>query len=652
MSLHKFFTEAVKKYNFDIPPKAKTDINEAYGMEKSTRNNILPSIFSGEYGGVRVPSALKDTSKVPFWGAKYATYPFVAIEGYSETPTQFGSVKGREHSFINDKLGRISTNDSVKNILRRQISSNPNAIPGGGTILFPDFPISVAGSRANSRDINKAGPTSLSVLTSKNTSDTYRQGIYPLNVQQALSIDDNGKLYPNDKKDGGIVLVPYGHGRGIVSDSSKPMCMISPLRREDLISVAGLDNPKKFCDDLTGTGGGVGGLLLIAIRNGRLGDGIANNANPTYGDLAQFLSFIGMKDTSEAAVSAMIPQIRNLIINACKTKDGQLKIVDKLIIPYLLKSNFDSTYCLRPVPSDVLEKHSNDVAVYQALLGEGSFEDTLKQIYSDEDYFDFDDENTGEESDSEIGESISVSESSEDTPNVNNESLAANLMVAIRRFIQYPMNTTISFSPKTTVLGSTRENGDVITSHEGLKKTFIRFITSDGIEETDENFLKGGFSNGEVSTRGTLDYSPLFEKYKELFRDDMPRKFKYYRFVGYMISVPYSPEIEEAAKKSAHGRVRGSAMFREYMSRNNELEFVEPTIFDLIYIKGGDGYGDFIFSGYDKKIPKAKQILMGDAIPEEIISNGLIEDPVVGLHSYAVHDVKRRYMHNAYNKRA
>jgi len=644
MSFHGIFKRVLNESPFSKNVvKSSSSVNEAAddsAIGWLTRNNILPQVFGGEYNGLRVPSAVVPGKAVPVWNdRKYTTYPFVGINGYADFPAMEAK-HGNEASFMSGKLKSINADSNVRRILDAQVAAG-TGIPGNVFLIFPQMPMSSVGTRS----LNK----SMSLFTTYNKRDSYSNGIYPYNVQQALSVDERGNLYPDPSKKGGVVLCPIARKAQMTSSG---IMYADRLRMDDIYRMGYLDDRSVFANQFTGSDRldfpRPGGLLGSYMSGARVENDL-RGGNPKFFHFDEFAKNNGF--ISEDGSIDFIG-IRKWILEA----DAE-EIATKLLIPYLLKSPMEMTYCWRVLTSDMRPAMKADIAVYNALNGRGSsFEDTLGDV--DSGTFDF--ESDAEEVDDDVAESVVLKfEHPEDAEKILNESsdstgsiggdLSRQELMAIFDHYMKSHAPTIAIKPKEQGSPVLRDDGRIVTKHSGVKRTFARIITKNTpLMDIDYKFCPKGVDGMSTSYSGTLDYSPLFSKFADVVDKSMPQQFKYSRIVGYMISFEYDPTIEEAYKKVyGKGKTRSLGMLKYYMESPNSVKLREPTVFDVVYITGGK-YGNFLFSSYSR--PMAKNVVqMGGEPPQEITANGLYADNVNGLHSVVVHDLDRINISGRYN---
>ena len=100
---------------------------------------------------------------------------------------------------------------------------------------------------------------------------------------------------------------------------------------------------------------------------------------------------------------------------------------------------------------------------------------------------------------------------------------------------------------------------------------------------------------------------------------------------------------------SNSGKTRNLGLLKYYMESPNSVKLREPTVFDVIYVKGGT-YGNFLFSGYATRVNGRDVQQMGGEPPQAVDSNKLFADNVNGLHSTIVHDTERINIQGRYNR--
>jgi hypothetical protein len=194
------------------------------------------------------------------------------------------------------------------------------------------------------------------------------------------------------------------------------------------------------------------------------------------------------------------------------------------------------------------------------------------------------------------------------------------------------------------------------TKRQGVKRTFARIMVPGaealpGVDllAIDQLFAPRDQQNNIIMAEsGVLDYSPLFREFAEVLdMKGMPRKFRYLRIAGYMVSFEFDPELENESRKVGHGKLRAGPMLDKYMNSGEGVRFHEANSFDVFYINGGE-YGKFLFSGYAR--PPKDGVVDGGAPPAAVVENRLFADNVKGLHSDVVYDRGRINMPTAYNK--
>ena len=645
MSFHGIFKKILNESTFaKSVDKAKSSVNEV--AEDSaigwlTRNNILPQVFGGEYNGLRVPSAVVPGKPVPVWSdRKYTTYPFVGINGYADFPA-IEAKHGNEASFMSGKLKSINADINVRRILDAQVAAG-TGIPGNVFLIFPQMPMSSVGTRR----LNK----SMSLFTTYNKRDSYSNGIYPYNVQQALSVDAEGKLHADPTKKGGVVLCPVARKAQM---SSSGIMYADKLRMEDIYQMGYLYDRSIFATQFTGSDrldflkpGGLLGSYMSGVRV----ENDLRGGNPKFFHFDEFAQSNGFV-AEDGSIDFIA--IRKWILEA----DSE-EIATKLLIPYLLKSPMDMTYCWRLLTPNMYNSMKSDIAVYNALNGKGQFfEDNLEEIDSGLFEFEADDDAM----DDDLAESFvlkfenpddlqkMVSEASDDSEQIESNLGFRREVMAIFDYYMNKHASTVAIKPKEQGSPVLRDDGRIATKHSGIKRTFARIITkSTPLMDIDYKFCPKGVDGMTTSYSGVLDYSPLFSKFSDIVDKSMPQQFKYSRIVGYIISFEYDPAIEEAYRKVyGKGKTRSLGMLKYYMESPNSVKLREPTVFDVIYVKGGK-YGNFLFSSYSK--PMSKNVTpMGAEPPPEVVSNGLYADNMNGLHSVLVHDLERINIAGRYN---
>lgn len=653
MTFHGIFKKMVDESTSKKTNEKRVSVNEAYddnALGWFTRNNILPQIFGGEMNGLRVRSAMltdekgKQIGATPSFGdgrKPTSSYPFVGIYGYADFPA-LAAKTGNKKSFISDKLRQISSDVSIRAILNKQVMDG-TGIPENAFIIYPQMPLSSIGSRVTKR--------STSNFNLFNLRDEYRLTTYPYNVQQALSVDENGRIFPDQTKAGGVVILPRSTS---AQWNSAGMVYLSKLTMYDVYTIGCLDNRPELARQFTGGDRvewpRVGGLLGMFMSNGSLQNNL-RNGNPSYGKFDEFAKENGFI-TEDGEIDFL--SIRQWILTA----DSE-EIATKLLIPYLLKSPMENTYCCRVVTTspDCPVKES-DVAVFKALTeGNAQFEKGLEEIDSGEYDFEADD---GEPDDfSESAPMVYGDEFINEAADTNmveiNESGMAKEMMAIFNYYISHHAPTIAIAPSQRKINLLRYDDRIKTKGSGVKRTFARIISQRNplIPEIDGRFCpKEILGNMRVSKSGTLDYSPFFKKYERLLEQSAPQKFKYTRIVGYMISFEYDPVIEEEYKNERREKgfgTRGMGLLKHYIeSPNSKMLSREPTVFDVTMIRS-DEYGNFLFSGYG--LPQRVNVVpMGEDDMQVLSSKNLLADNQDGLHSFMSHDFDRINLPSTYNR--
>ena len=645
--IHSLFKQVInesvfsKKNENKAVSKKATSVNEASDDDAIgwlTRNNIIPQVFGGEYNGLRVPSAMKPGKKIPFWDKRHLVYPFVGINGYADFPA-IEAKHGNEASFMSSRLKSINVDSNVRNILSKQVADG-TGIPGNVFLIFPQMPMSSVGTR----NLNK----SMSLFTTYNKRDSYSNSIYPYNVQQALSVDEKGNLYPNPSKPGGVVLCPIARKAQMASSG---IMYADRLREDDVAQMGYLYDRSIFAQQFTGSDRldfpRVAGLLGSFMSGAVLTNELANG-NPKFGKFDEFAkenNFI----TEDGEIDFIA--IRGWILEADSSE-----IVNKLLIPYLLKSPFEQTYCWRTLRPEQKAAMRDDIAVYNALNGRsgGSFESNLEDVETGSFEFSDDLEET------EIGESVDlvfetepvgmVLEATDDTKSIGGDLSRQEFMAIFDHYVKSHA-PTIALMPKERTAPLLRDDGRIKTKDSGVKRTFARILTKNTPKmDIDYKFCPRGLNGLETSYSGVLDYSPLFSQFSEIVDGSMPQRFRYTRIVGYMISFEYDPSIEEAYHKMSNsGKTRNLGLLKYYMESPNSVKLREPTVFDVIYVKGGT-YGNFLFSGYATRVNGRDVQQMGGEPPQAVDSDKLFADNVNGLHSTIVHDTERINIQGRYNR--
>ena len=645
--IHSIFKKVIKEsalsdrnFGGGVSDKTKS-VDEAFDDDSIgwlTRNNIIPIVFGGEYNGLRVRSAMKPGKRIPFWDRKHLVYPFVGINGCANSPA-LEAKHGNEASFMNSRLKSIDSDVDVRRILSQQVADG-TGIPGNVFLIFPQIPISSVGTRS----LNK----SMSLFTTYNKKDSYSNSIYPYNIQQALSVNEKGNLYPNPSKRGGVVLCPIARKSQMASGG---IMYADKLRREDVAQLGYLYDRSIFANQFTGGDRvdfpRVGGLLGSFMSGAKLTNDLTNG-NPKFGKFDEFANENGFM-TEDGEIDFI--EIRRWIREADSDE-----IVDKLLIPYLLKSPFDMTYCWRILRPEQRVGMKDEILVYNALNGRtgGSFESNLEDSESGDFEFSDDLEET------EVGESVdlifeempdgSIVESSDDTKEVGGDLSRQEFMAIFDHYVNSHA-PTIAIIPKERATPLLRDDGRIKTKDSGVKRTFARILTKNTPKmDIDYKFCPKGLDGIETSYSGVLDYSPLFSKFGDIVDSSLPQRFRYTRIVGYLISFEYDPAIEEEYQKNSNsGKKRTLGLLKYYMDSPNSVKLREPTVFDVMYVKDGNSK-NFLFTGYATKVNGRDIQPMGGEPPQAVDMNGLFADNDRGLHSTIVHDTGRINIHGNYNR--
>ena len=641
MSIHDIFKTAVNESVFSYYLSGRVSskkVEEAYddnAVGWLTRKNVLPSIFKGTMNGLRVPSAA--TGPVPVWGdSKYLTYPFVGINGYALHPA-IEAKQGNASSYVGSNLERISKSvASVSDVLARQVSEG-TGIPPDAFIIFRKIPITSAGDAANRR--------SMSLFSQFNVNDMYRTSTYPYNVQQALGVDGEGKLFVDRRKRGGVVINPVAKTSQM---KSTDLMRLHPLTVGDVAELVEKLGKKTVAEQLTGDSNlsfPKAGGMLGAYMSGARDVGSLPGGNPDYKDFGKFAEENGF-ETEDGAIDFM--KVRAWVVDPSTSAED---IAERLVIPYLLMSPFGRTYCWKRITPAEAEALASDIAVYQALSKEGGAD--ISSIASSPPDGDEDDsvEFDGGDSDADgegVGESV-VSEAAPgpETPDVGAELVATDLM-RICRWYRRAHNPTLLMGPRIRPDDLLRDDGRVKTKSSGVKRTFVR-ILSDTTElvDVEKKLFPFGMESLELSHSGTLDYSPLFDEFKGILDQSMPKRFPYMRIVGYMVSFEYDLDLERAYYRGPGNRKIRFRGLLEYYTENGRM-FRNPTVFDVCDIDGGK-YGNFLFSGYAAPSARTGTKRATTPPPAAVDENGL-EASATGLHSYAVHGTMHAVVPVAYNR--
>lgn len=654
MSVHSIFKKLVNESVFakkcgktDIP-----DINEGVAdgaVGSLTRNNIIPNIFGGRYLGLRVPSAMLPGKAMPFWDRIHFTYPFAGINGASNTAA-IAARHGSESSFMRDYLIEKGELQSVKDILAMQVAQG-TGIPSDVFVLFPRMLISSIGSKGTSK--------SMSLFNTKNLRDSYNLSLYPYNVQQALSVDTNaGKIYPDPSKKGGVVLRPLASGAQM---SVGGMMYLDRLTKEDIMSLANLKygsgGHEAFAEQFTGSSNPnhdrVGNILgsymsgeRYASDTNSVNPNFVNpikNGNPNYG---KFRKFAEENDFVSEDGNIDYMAIREWILEA----DGE-EIVDRLIIPYLLMSPFERTYCWRKLTPDKEKEFAQDITLYKALNGQleakGGEEPSIDIEHVEFEPYD----DSEEQSNDDVGESAmvfcdcrgDVNESEGMDASVGGV-INKNGYMAIFDRAATLHHSTIVLKPTLQEEPLKRDDDRTITKNEGYKRTFVRVIFENTkLMDEDFEYCPSNADGIITSSSGVLDYSQIFNDYKDILDLNSPQKFKYERLVGYTISFKYDGDIERERETK-----RRKGLLNSYLESPNAVRLNETTTFDVIYVKTDKG--NFIFTGYTNPNEGGYKYKPAVPPPDSIEQNRLYADMDSGLHSVIVHDKVRNVISYSYNK--
>ena len=669
MSVHKLFKKLVSESIFTSKDGGKSDstpVNEGVGVDaigNLTRNNIIPKLFYGEYHGLRVPSAVKKGKSVPYWDKKHFTYPFVGIYGCSEKPALAAS-HGREVSFIRDRLGKMEAYPIVQLILDRQVA-NGTGIPEDVFIMFPKMAISSAG--------NVGTRKSESLFNIYDINNAYSMSSYPYNVQQALAVDKDGRIYIDSYKNGGTVILPAARNAQMVSGV---MLYLDKLTEDDLVKLAGLSDGTgghdKFAREFTGdlTLNRVGGMLGSFMSgvghtsaegkfNPTFAKRIGSGGNPKYGRFDEFAKEnLLTTDNGEIDFQAVREWIREV---------PSKEIVEKLIIPYILPVPFDKTYCWREVTPQLRIKFRDDIRLVNALTkkenhstdDERNGPDKIDVVSDDEAVFDVNSEDDvipPTNGDGDVVESYDDMVFGRDGHPICEAEISGvssggvitkkGYMEIFDRAANYH-NETMLVEVRRRDIPLTRDDG-TMTEGTDVKRTFAR-VLFDNTELTDTDRKYGPVDETGAlltSSSGTLDYSQIFEQYGAILDKNAPRTFKCKRLAGYLISFKYDPEIEEERKR---GRRAGFLnMYLRKLDEGNAELLNEPTVFDVLYVFDKE-HGNFIFTGYGNH-SNALTYKPDVPPPSSIDENHLYSTGTDGLHSVIVHDSGRTKVPYAFNQ--
>ena len=667
MSFHSIFKKVVNESSLTT---RHSDVNEAAddsAIGSLTRNNILPMIFSGDRNGLRVPSAMRSGKPAPYWGDEYRTYPFAGINGYANSPAIVAK-QGNQASYMKDRLERIGNNPDIRSVLESQ----PNGIPADVFLMYPQMPISSVGIKGYKK--------SASSFTAYNTRDAYRRSLYPYNLQQALGVDANGKLFVDKDNPGGIVLSPKSRD---ASRNTKELMYAHKLEMSDICSLLG-DN-RRFATEFTGSDNlqfpRVGGLLKSYI-SGAPFDNPIHDGNPVYGDFNLFAhemsadgyDFIGWGDDdfSRKCVETLMQdcggsalfderyaEINYIEIRRWILESPLEEVAELLVVPYLLMTPYEKTYCWYDLTSEKAStpKYVNAIRVFNALTSNTPFagggDGEAEGGESGEQLFEESAEMTALPSEDHSFKTVSeamefMNEAYDRTLGLEFAVNSTTVMSLFNEYIHRP-RPTIMFKVRTDVEDMLRDDNRVATRRQGVKRSFARILSNTEDITAMDRFYYPKDDGGQLimSRRGTLDYSQLFKKYSALLEEGAKKRFNYVRIVGYMISFTYDPDVENACLKlTTHGMPSGTKLFEFYSKSPDASRFHEVTTFDVLYIRGGE-YGDFLFSGYTP-IGSGSRLSYGD-VPPEVADSGLLANFKDGLHSVMVHDFNRINMTTNYN---
>lgn len=672
MSVHKLFKKLLNesvfiKKNDEKPDKSAINEGiEADAVGNLTIKNIIPTIFYGTYHGLRVPSAVKKGKSVPYWDKKHFTYPFVGIYGCSEKPALAAS-HGREVSFIRDRLGKMEAYPIVQLILDRQVA-NGTGIPEDVFIMFPKMAISSAG--------NVGTRKSESLFNIYDINNAYSMSSYPYNVQQALAVDKDGRIYIDSYKNGGTVILPAARNTQMVSGV---MLYLDKLTEDDLVKLAGLSDGTgghdKFAREFTGdlTLNRVGGMLGSFMSgvghtsaegkfNPTFAKRIDTGGNPKYGRFDKFAKEnLLTTDNGEIDFQAVREWIREA---------PSKEIVKKLIIPYILPVPFDKTYCWREVTPQLRVKFRDDIRLVNALTKKEkhSLDDELDndseiEVISD-DIVEFDIDSDGgailptndDSGDGGVGESFDDIVFGRDAYPICEAEISgvSSHGVITKKGYMEIFNRAANYHNETMMVivrrrdePLTRDDGTTVEGMD-VKRTFAR-VLFDNTELTDTDRQYGPVDETGAllkSSSGTLDYSQIFEQYGAILDKNAPKAFKCKRLAGYLISFKYDPDIEEERKRD-----RRAGFLNMYLQKLNEgkAELLnEPTVFDVLYVFDKE-HGNFIFTGYANRsnLPTYKPDVPP---PSSIDEKHLYSTGASGLHSVIVHASDRTNVPYAFNQ--
>lgn len=682
------------------PPPSAYDSEADSATGRHTTKNILSDIFNGSQCGLKIPSALKDGNAIPWWGSARRSYPFVGINGYSNS-SSIESQLGKETGFVKQRSAELETmfgSENVDSVINKQVTSG-NGIPKSGFIFYYKNDISTVGSRLGTG--GKAA-SSESVFNPKNVSTVIKRvGDYA--IQQAFTVVhdvDGDTLKIDENGNGGIVLIPSvmssekasaRTNRHVDNNIFRVIKMTDHHLGELVVKLGGakyiaeLITGASVGNDGTPIKGTVGGDLNKFFKNSRaVKDEITRHEKDA--EIGKEMRKLGNKKTDEPVDNWTPPSpIENPIKNGGNPSFGKYdELVNSLIggsrarIKYngAIVNEFDDNnidddkyrsniaYYVRYV---ILTKYANDIRglcndIVKPYLLMTPFENTyvVRGLTTDErsdesiqkayEVYTLLRTSYGDNMKFDIAESVS-------SGSVVDTTFNGSALIEIFNGIVTGSNRhqTFVFTQNEQKVETKRDNENILVKHVGTKRMFIRICYGNLNKLPIDDVFSSRHGDLFQTSSSTLDYSKIFNDFPGVLDESMPHSFKTTRFCGYVVTFYNDDAIEDdfAAKHSDLGvdtENYALELLKAYTesANMNDLLIDEPIVFDVVYFHPCK-YNDmgFISSGYEQITDKYDTSTMLTPCPYDVSTGGALNGGQ--LYSTVYRSYKNIIVSTAYN---
>lgn len=685
------------------PTTADYDNDTASG--RHTTKNILPDIFSGTQGGLKIPSAIKAGNPIPWWKDSLRSYPFVGINGYSDSAS-LESQLGKETGFVKERSVELESmfgQGNVDSVLNSQVSAG-TGIPKNGFIFYYKNDISTVGSRFATG--GKAS-TSDSIFNPKNVSQVIKRvGDYA--IQQAFTVvhdADGDTLKLAENSPGGIVLVPSvmstekasSTTNSIVSNNVFRVVKMTDFHLSDLVHRLG--GVKYIAELLTGASVGADGVPVKGVVGGDLNKYFKNSIavdntiaqhekDVAIGKEMRQLGNTWKKKNNIIFDDWIAPQpienpIKNggnptfgkydeLVNTLIRNSKARIKYNGELVNEFNSDNIEDNKYCsniayyIRYV---IMTKYKDDMVglcndIVKPYLLMTPFEDTyvVRELTPDEraneaikkanEVYTLLRTSYDEDMKFDIAESVTFGSVSDSTFN-------GPAFLEILNGIATGSNRhqTFVFTQNEQKVETRRDNEHIIVKHVGTKRMFLRICYGNLNKLPIDSMFTSRHGGIFQTSSAVLDYSKIFKDFNGILDESMPQSFKTTRFCGYVVTFSNDDAIEDYFAEK-HGELKTDdenyalGLLKAYSESPNAKDLLidEPIVFDVVYFHPCK-FNDmgFISSGYEQITDKYSAVCMSTEPPNGVNTN----EPLNGgqLYSTVYRSYKDITVQSVYNNK-